>query len=231
MPAIVPKVPVDFVVRLAGLFLVLGSIYSYAADLSIPCVHDPARLELRSQELQKIVNADQADRVGYFDKTPEERARITARDTERRMRVGQIFGEGCFSKAEDYAAAALVYQHGNSADHFYQTFIWSKRAVELGDQNQKRLMALGIDRYLVNIGHKQLFASQASNPNLNPNTCWCLDPIESSFPDFLRKEISGKNLAEQVEWLKQVNEGRTCDKTECQKDLKPSPRGTVPGFW
>jgi hypothetical protein len=32
-------------------------------------------------------------------------------DVLRRKRVGEIFGEGCFSKAQDFAAAALVYQH------------------------------------------------------------------------------------------------------------------------
>ncbi len=118
---------------------------------------------------------------------------VQKRDETRRKRVGEIFGEGCFSTSEDYAAAALVYQHGDTPDHFFQTYIWSKRAV-------------------VNTGHKQLFGSQAMRPGPTESTCWCLDQIEKTFPDKRRK-------------------GKTCPNIECEAKLKPSPKGTVPGFW
>lgn len=81
------------------------------------------------------------------------------RDLKRRKRVGEIFAEGCLKTADDFAAAAMIFQHGTSPDHFYQTFVWSKRGVDLGDDKQKKLVALAVDRYLVNIGHKQLFVS------------------------------------------------------------------------
>jgi len=217
--------------KIASLLILLICSSANAENLSVSCAQDPARLEKRSKEIAKIVKADQDDRIGWDKKAAQEMEQVRKRDVKRRKRIGEIFGEGCFSKAEDYAAAALVYQHGDVPDHFYQTFIWSKRAVELGDVKQKHMMALGIDRYLVNIGQKQLFASQASKPDTNPETCWCLDPIESTFPDQMRKEISGNSLAEQTEWLKQMNAGKTCEKIECEKELKPSPRGTVPGFW
>lgn len=153
---------------------------------------------------------------------------VVARDTERRMRVGQIFGEGCFSKAEDFAAAALVFQHGNRPEHFFQTFLWAKRAVELGDLTQKKIMAWGLDRYLVNIGHKQLFASQFRRPTLE--SCWQLQQVEMDFPDELRKEYTGTTLHDSLERLKKLNAGLDC-KVTCEEELKPSPRGTVPGFW
>ena len=195
------------------------------------CHEDINRQQARSKELSEIVKADQDDRKDMWSKTPEEQLKVTQRDVIRRKRVGEIFGEGCFSKAEDFAAAALVYQHGNVSDHFLQAFMWSKRAVELGDQSQKRLMALAIDRYLVNIGRKQLFGSQASKPDMKPNTCWCLEKIESSFPDKLRKEVAGKTLNEAFSWLDDLNKGQSCPNSECSKKLKPSPVGTVPGFW
>lgn len=156
---------------------------------------------------------------------------VVRRDEYRRKRVGEIFGEGCFSKAEDYAAAALVYQHGVVPDHFFQTFIWSKRGVELGDEKQKRMMALGIDRYLVNIGHRQLFGSQANRPGSDPNGCWCLQKVEKSFPNRLRRQYAGKSLAEAFEWLKELNAGKKCPIRECTESLKTSPQGIVPGFW
>lgn len=195
------------------------------------CRDDKPRLEGRSKELSEIVKADQDDREDFFKKTQEEMQEVLKRDEQRRRRVGEIFGEGCFSKAEDFAAAALVYQHGDVPEHFLQAFMWAKRSVELGDESQKRLMALAIDRYLVNIGHKELFGSQASKPDMNPNTCWCLEQVEMSFPDKRRSEIAGKSLKEAFDWLDDLNKGMNCPKAECSKELKASPKGTVPGFW
>jgi hypothetical protein len=196
-----------------------------------PCHDDLPRLEARSKELAAIVQADQDDRKDWEHKSSDEMLEVAKRDVPRRQQIGEIFGEGCFSKASDYSAAALVYQHGDIPDHFFQTFIWSKRAVELGDLTQKRTMALGIDRYLVNIGQKQLFGSQAFLADFKPETCWCLQQIETSYPDNLRKDLAGKSLSEAFDWLKELNAGKTCPIRECATHLKPSPKGTVPGFW
>ena len=196
-----------------------------------PCREDPARLEARSAELQAIVTADQADREDWSSKTAEAMQAVAPRDLARRKRVGEIFGEGCFSKAADYAAASLVFQHGETPDHFLQAFLWAKRAVELGDDRLRRMMAVAIDRYLVNIGHKQLFASQAAKPDLRPESCWCLEPIEPSFPEARRKEFGGQSLEEAFAWLDELNVGHECPKVPCARELAPSPAGTVPGFW
>lgn len=190
------------------------------------CFDDPERQTLRSQELQTLVKADQDDR-----NDPIDWERVHPRDEARRKRVGEIFGEGCFKTAEDYAAAALVYQHGNVPDHFFMTYLWAKRAVELGDSSQKRLMAMGIDRYLVNIGHKQLFATQTSKPALA--NCWCLDDVEKTFPDKTRVKLAQRSLSEMLQWVELLNKDQPACKPAkiCAEKLKPSPRGTVPGIW
>lgn len=156
---------------------------------------------------------------------------VQPRDEARRKRVGEIFGEGCFKTSEDFAAAALVYQHGNIPDHFFQTFIWAKRAVELGDPKQKWLMAAGIDRYLVKSGHKQLFATQASKENAKP--CWCLEEVESTFSEKLRIEYGKKSLREMLAWVQSLNlDNKDCKSTDfCEKGFKDSPKGSIPGFW
>jgi len=182
--------------------------------------------EARSAELQEIVQADQADRESWDRMTPEKSREIQQRDRARRMRVGEIFGEGCFSTAEDFAAAALVYQHGDVPDHYLQAFMWAKRAVELGGDST-RLMAVTIDRYLVNTGHKQLFATQA----FRSGSCWCLQRVEPSFPATRRQEIGGQSLKEAFAWLAELNAGTDCSNEECPDELEPSPPGTVPGFW
>ena len=150
---------------------------------------------------------------------------------KRRQRVGEIFGEGCFKTPSDYAAAALVYQHGDQPDHYFQTYIWSKRAVELGDVSQKRMMALGVDRFLVNTGKRQLFASQASRPF--DSKCWCLQPVESTFTDEKRKEFNAKSVKEALQWIDSMNAGTGCPAaSECiNSNLAPTPPGSVPGIW
>lgn len=217
------------------LFLILlffiSSCTSAQTGNYIPCSQDLRRLEARSKELAQIVKDDQHDRENFSSKTPEEMQEMVKHDVVRRKRVGEIFGEGCFSKAKDFAAAALVYQHGDVPEHFFQTFIWAKRAVELGDPTQKRMMALGIDRYLVNIGKKQLFGSQATKDGLTAEACWCLQQVEESFPDHLRKSHTGKSLKEAMEWVQELNAGKSCPDQQCTKELQSSPKGTVPGFW
>ena len=221
-----------FLLHIAFFSIVIGSSeLSAAPDGNMSCTDDKALQEKRSLELLAIVSADQKDRLNWEGKSPEEYLKISKRDKQRRMRVGEIFGEGCFRKAADFASAALVYQHGNVPEHFFQTFLWAKRAVELGDQSQKRLMALGIDRYLVNIGQKQLFGSQASKPDLNPKSCYCLQQVEGSFPESLRQEYLGRSLKDQWLWLKDMNQGNTCPSQECPATLKASPAGSIPGFW
>ena len=195
-----------------------------------PCLQDTDRQAARAAELQAIVQADQDDR-----KDPNQmNEAVASRDLLRRTRVAEIFAEGCFKTSNDYSAAALVFQHGDTADHVFQTFVWSKKAIELGDRSQMHLMADGIDRYLVRTGQKQLFATQAGiNWPVTEKTCWCLEPVELSFPDSKREEYVRKNLQEAFEWVASVNAGKPgCSiPTYCNHSLKPSPEGTVPGFW
>ncbi|HWU41977.1 MAG TPA: hypothetical protein VN132_01025 [Bdellovibrio sp.] len=145
------------------LIILFSALAAQAQTISYKfCELDTEKQKLRSEELQKIAQEDQADREKPFDQIDWNK--VVPRDEARRERVGQIFGEGCFKTAQDYAAAALVYQHGTIPDHAFQTFIWAKRAVELGDNTSKWLMAAGIDRYLVRSGYKQLFATQGVRP-------------------------------------------------------------------
>jgi hypothetical protein len=164
----------------AGVIYTLFSLSALAQPLPGSC--ETAVYELRSKELRKLVTEDQADRT---QPRPQD---LLMRDKARRMRIGEIFGEGCFRSAGDYASAALVYQHGNVPDHFYQAFLWARRAVELdGGAHAMMLVAFAIDRYLTNVGKKQLFGSQVVRSTTNPD-CWCLQPVEPSFPDSKRVE-------------------------------------------
>jgi hypothetical protein len=127
-----------------------------------------------------------------------ERAVIAEEDRVRRKRVGEIFGEGCFKSAADYQASTLIFQLGDSPDHYYQSFIWSNRAFQLGDKNSLQCIALSVESYLVSIGHKQLLGTQAINIKGNKG-CYCFQPSEPSVPEKMVLKFGGMSKQKRVE--------------------------------
>ena len=210
------------------IFILAVGLKAVSAETSyLSCKDDAEKYRLRSDELQRIEAEDQADRPNNSLKSGAQ-----DRDRQRRERVGSIFGEGCLKEPRDFSAAALVFQHGDQPDHFTQTFLWAKRAVELGDSSQKVMMAWGIDRYLLNTGRKQLFGSQyLKNNATDPKSCWCLEQTETLFPDQTRLKFTSQSYRHQLESLKILNACIRCPLAECAENRSPSPAGTVPGFW
>ena len=192
----------------------------------VRCVTDKAKQESRSRELKRIYDEDQGDREGSGFKSG-----AVFRDRKRRMRVAEIFGEGCFKTAEDYSNAAMVFQHGERPEHFWQAFQWAKKADSMGgDKSKKRMMALTVDRYLTSSGKKQLFGSQALLAN--GEKCFCLYAVEPSFPASKRLEFMGATLEDQFKWVDSLNSGNKCpQKNFCSAALSPTPSGSIIGFW
>jgi hypothetical protein len=197
------------------------------------CSIDSKMQEARSKELSQLVAQDQKEREHFnTHMTINEINNETKNDLIRRVRVGEIMAEGCLKTASDYAAASLIYQHGDVPDHYYQAFIWANRAIELGDIKQKELAAMTIDRYLISIGKKQIFGSQFYGKNVTHGGCFCLQPVERSFPDSLRMEYLGKKLADQYGYLLILNNKKMhCSAVECPTKLSSTPKGTILGFW
>lgn len=201
----------------------------------IPCESEPKIQAERSKELQQLLSQDQSDYRAELDKHPErpldikKMIQMAVNDLKRRKRVGEILAEGCFKSASDYSAAAMIYQHGNAPDHFFQAFIWALKAVTLGDSTAKELVALTVDRYLIKSGHKQIFGNQLEK--IENRTCLCMAPVEESFPDSKRSEYLGRDLADQIAHLKEKTGNNLCRPLYCPVDLKPSPAGTLIGFW
>lgn len=197
----------------------------------VTCVNDSSRQEKASQEIEQLVRDDQADRDDWENRDNEQREQVEGRDLQRRQRIGELFGEGCLKSSHDYLAAALIYQHGDVPDHYYQAYLWAKRAVDLGKAAAQSMVALTVDRYLVSINHKQLFASQMFISDIN-TLCGCIEPVEESFPDEKRIQWSGFSLQDRYDWLQEFNEGKNCSASLlCNHDLLPTPEGTMPEIW
>jgi hypothetical protein len=223
---------------LLGILVVTQVNGETSVAIGMPCAN--AKIQARrSAELQRIRAADQADRAwqtsganGSPQPTLAGVEKMSRNDLQRRKRVGEILGEGCFKSADDYEAAFVVYQHGNTSDQYFQAFLWSQQALKLGNTKVKPGVALAIDRYLVSIGHKELFGTQAFAADLG-HGCWCIQPVEDSFPDSRRSEYRGgaDTAYTGLSYLRILNQGTNCPTSYCNTNLLPSPEGSVPGFW
>jgi hypothetical protein len=190
-----------------------------------------------SQELKKLYDEDQADRADFTRSDKDKLFEMLKHDRVRINRVAEIFAKGCLKSAEDYLNAATVFQHGEVPDHFFQTYIWAKKAFDMGLENAGQMAGNGIDRYLMNIGQKQLYGGQAvTDPekiNLDVDKrCFCLWPMESTFPKARRTALKFKTKEQIRDWVKEMNKDRKgCSKVFCNAEAKPTPKGSVPGVW
>tara|TARA_R110000868_G_scaffold133782_1_gene345513 strand:- start:524 stop:1228 length:705 start_codon:yes stop_codon:yes gene_type:complete len=219
--------------------LLMTQTYAYSPDKEAPvnelsCSNNPALQKIKSDELLVLVKQDQDDRKNMGNMTPDQILKLAKDDLARREKVGAIFAAGCLNSSADYNGAALIYQHGDVPDHYYQAYIWANKAGEIDKSPFNSLAALAADRYLISIGKKQLFGSQLYNSNiLNPETCFCMQPVEPSYPDSERIKYSGHSLSQSYEMLTSLNQGKSCmnQPVDCETGLKPSLRGSVPGLW
>ncbi len=185
----------------------------------------------RSQMVQAIAQADQADRMDSDGKSKNDIdwKVVSKRDRERREQIAKISADGCLKTAEDFAGAAIVYQHGNLPQDYFKAYSWSNKAVALGLEGYKTLAAMALDRYLMNIGRKQIYASQATERG----GCWCLWPVEQSATDEDRRRMLRPGLSEELNWIDSLNaaDGKTsCPKQEiCSAEAAPVPHGSLPG--
>lgn len=211
-----------------AVFILMYSTLILSFPQNQSCMFDIEKQNLRSEELTNIEKQDQEDRENWESKNEEDLQRLEDNDLVRRKRVAEIFAEGCLSTSSDYLAAALIFQHGDIPDHYYQAFIWSRKAAELGDKNGKSFSALAIDRYLVSIGKKQLFGSQFYK--VFGDGCYCMQPVETTFPDSFRKDYSGRSLNENYVLMSSLNTSG-CANVECAHMLDDVPSGSIIGFW
>lgn len=193
------------------------------------CHFDQHTQEERSKELTALAAADQQDRVNFGSLSEGQIKKVMLSDLTRRMRVGELFGDGCLISAADYMHAAIIYQHGNLPDHYFQAFTWAKRGGELGDSGGKYLAAMAIDRYLVSIGKKQLFGSQFSKKKIT-DPCVCMEPVEPTFSEKMRQEYTSMTLGDRYARMDAFN-APNCPHVECDHNLVATPKGSIVGFW
>ena len=98
-----------------------------------------------NEELKALYEADQADRKSMDIDWSE----IYPRDQARQKRVSELLESGQVRTSNDYANAAMVFQHGDDTIASGMAVEMMRKAVELDSSRNKWLLAAAIDRDLM----------------------------------------------------------------------------------
>jgi len=128
-------------------------------------------------ELQALFEQDQADRSVFFEQLDhEQRQQVLQRDRARRQRVEELVGSEALQAPEDYFHAAMVFQHGETLEHFWRAHELARRGEELGHPTCRWLTAAAYDRWLMNQGKPQKYGTQYTSRDDEPYRLWDVDP-------------------------------------------------------
>ena len=152
------------------------------------------------------------------------------RDIARRKQVAALLHDGKLQTAEDFFYAALVFQHGSTADDYLLAHVLAMDALAKGDTGGRELAALTLDRYLQAAGKKQVFGTQFSDArysfslqhpddkNLSeelkaiPASKQTLEPYDQKLlPDSLRADFCVPSQKQQNDYISAANSGENVD--------------------
>lgn len=153
-------------------------------------------------ELRSLYEADQADRQGG----DIDWGKLGPRDRLRRARVAELAASGALRDSRDFLHAAMVYQHGDDADHFRQAMEWARRASELDPANKDAswLACAAEDRWLQRNGKAQVWGAQYLQPG--PGAKWTQEPFDRmAKTDAERAAMGVRALSESAAKLEQLN--------------------------
>lgn len=157
---------------------------------SVLCAGTGSNLELR-----KLKDQDQAPRLGNTDAIDWKT--LSVQDAQRRKQVVAILADGGARTSEDYYNAALIYQHGDTAEEIELAYSLATLAVKLDPDNgpAKWLTAAAWDRIMMRLGKPQWYGTQYVRPKGADH--WQLYTIdEKAVTDDDRKSLGVPSLAQ-----------------------------------
>lgn len=157
-------------------------------------------------EMAEMLAADQAVRHQMTAERLRDRAflqTMMAEDAGRRRRTRAILEVGGLRTAEDYRAAAFIFQHGSTPEDYLLAHSLAVAALAKGDAESAWIAAATLDRYLQMTGKTQIYGTQTRKTPDGPAT---LDPYDRDLvPDALRTALGVPTQAEQDARLASLN--------------------------
>ena len=159
----------------------------------------PATAPLASNaEMLRMFAEDQKDRNGLT----VDWAVVRPRDEQRRAATKKLLADGALHTAEDFKAAAFVFQHGSEAADYLLAHSLAIVAVAKGDKSALFITSASLDRYLQKVGQKQIYGTQFLTPRA-PDATITQEPYDRALiSDALRSELHVPVTATQAMELK-----------------------------
>jgi hypothetical protein len=110
-------------------------------------------------EVARLCEEDQADRKPHEGQALDGKL-IVERDAAREKRIKELYLAGELRTGHDFHRAALVLQHGHEPEDYLLAHELCIVAIDKGDHEAIWLAAASEDRFLMNIGRPQRFATQ-----------------------------------------------------------------------
>lgn len=149
-------------------------------------------------EMKAILDADQADR----EKQPIDWNIVAAADEKRQIRTRALLAANQLHTGQDYLAASFIFQHGRTSDACLLAHALAMVAVGKGNAEAIWIASATLDRYLLNVGQKQIFGTQFSRTGTPGG--WTQEPYDRTLiSDALRQELHVPTLAKQADELKE----------------------------
>ena len=168
-----------------------------ALFLATPAVAQTAPLQ-GNAEMAKMFAEDQAVRENLKPEWFKDMTfvrKMWADDAARRTRTRALLDDGKLTTAEDYYAAAFVFQHGDKSEDYLLAHTLALASAARGMKDASWIAAATLDRYLQNIGQKQIYGTQW---RAQENGQLTRDPYDRALiPDALRTALGVPVQAEQ----------------------------------
>jgi hypothetical protein len=151
-----------------------------------------------NDELARLFREDQADRTPPEGKSIDW-AVVGPRDKARLARVKELYAQNRLQTGADYYHAAMLLQHGDAPEDYLLAHEFCVVAISRGknDSGTRWLAAASEDRFLMNIGRPQRFATQYRS--VGADSPMKLYTVDSSVTDELRRMFDAPSLAKAKE--------------------------------
>ena len=152
-------------------------------------------------ELARLYQEDQSDRQPK-DGKPIDWKVVDPRDKEREKRVKELYSTNQLRTGADYYHVAMVLQHATTAEDYLLAHELCVVAISKGDERAKWLAAASEDRFLMQIGRPQRFATQFRSVGNSPMRLYETD---QGVTDELRRALNVPTLAQAKEREARMN--------------------------
>jgi len=144
-----------------------------------------------TRELQELYDSDQKDQNDptWTETNDVEFAR---RQKVRRDRVMEILQAGMLPEVRDWDHAAMLLQHGESADDYLLAHVLSLPPGIAAGPNARFMCAATLDRFLQSCGRAQIFTTQSGAAD--PSVYAPCEPFDDSMSEALRAVFELKPL-------------------------------------